>query len=154
MRGPRPSAAYASLEATAILEHLSAFDAILAGTIPIDIGVDGSDLDIICEVHETQAFIEAVRAIFPDASLQLEPHCCILRTHSHGWDYEIYGAPHPVWEQNAVRHMLIEDRLLQERGSEFREQVLELKRCGIKTEPAFAQLLGLSGNPYQALLDL
>jgi hypothetical protein len=32
--------------------------------------------------------------------------------------------------------------------------VRSLKATGIKTEPAFAQALGLSGDPYQTLLAM
>jgi hypothetical protein len=38
----------------------------------------------------------------------------------------------------------------------FREGIIELKRSGVKTEPAFVQLLGIGGddiNPYEALLE-
>ncbi|HRF37192.1 MAG TPA: DUF4269 domain-containing protein, partial [Saprospiraceae bacterium] len=56
--------------------------------------------------------------------------------------------------QNAYRHLLIEARLLEERGPEFRQQIIELKQQGVKTEPAFARLLGLEGDAYEALLRL
>lgn len=50
--------------------------------------------------------------------------------------------------------MLIEYNLLKTYGDPFRERIIQLKKQGIKTEPAFAQLLGLKGDPYLALLDL
>ena len=48
--------------------------------------------------------------------------------------------------------MLIEHRLLQERGEAFRRAIITLKQRGYKTEPAFAKALGLKGDPYLALL--
>jgi len=50
--------------------------------------------------------------------------------------------------------MIIEYRILLEKGEDFRKQLIELKRQGLKTEPAFALLLGLEGNPYTELLSL
>lgn len=50
--------------------------------------------------------------------------------------------------------MLIEYKILEQQGEEFRKEILELKERGYKTEPAFALLLGLQGNPYEALLQL
>jgi hypothetical protein len=50
--------------------------------------------------------------------------------------------------------MEAERRLLQLGGSAAREQVLALKQAGLKTEPAFAAWLRLSGDPYEALLAL
>ena len=49
--------------------------------------------------------------------------------------------------------MLIEYRLLRERGEMFRQEIIALKKQGHKTEPAFAIALGLKGDPYRELLN-
>lgn len=49
--------------------------------------------------------------------------------------------------------MIKEYTILLEKGEEFRKQIIALKLRGIKTEPAFADLLGLEGDPYKAILD-
>lgn len=48
--------------------------------------------------------------------------------------------------------MIIEHKILIEKGEDFRLQVIQLKEQGYKTEPAFAHLLDLSGDPYDELL--
>lgn len=68
------------------------------------------------------------------------------------FEIEIFGQNIPPKQQNAYRHMLIEHQILQEKGEGFRLKIIELKRTGYKTEPAFAELLNLKGNPYLALL--
>ncbi len=47
--------------------------------------------------------------------------------------------------------MMFEYRILQEKGEDFKNEIIALKRQGIKTEPAFGILLGLE-NPYEDLL--
>lgn len=49
--------------------------------------------------------------------------------------------------------MLIEATILNKYGEDFRRKIIELKESGVKTEPAFAQLLELKGNPYEGLLN-
>ena len=56
-------------------------------------------------------------------------------------------------EQWGVRHFRIEERLLAP-NADLRRKVLELKRQGMKTEPAFAKVFGLPGDPYEAILRL
>jgi hypothetical protein len=70
------------------------------------------------------------------------------------WPIEIFGQPVPTINQNGYRHMVIEARLLEIFGDSFRHQIIDLKSNGMKTEPAFAQLLKLEGNPYEAILRL
>jgi hypothetical protein len=66
--------------------------------------------------------------------------------------FEIIGQPVPVKQQVAFRHMIHEYRILQNRDENFKARIIELKRQGLKTEPAFAHLLELTGNPYNVLL--
>ncbi len=48
--------------------------------------------------------------------------------------------------------MIVESRLLTLYGNDFKNKVIKLKKEGMKTEPAFASLLNLKGNPYKELL--
>ena len=50
--------------------------------------------------------------------------------------------------------MMVEYQLLKEKGEGFKQQIIDLKKSGFKTEPAFAIALGLTGDPYEALLQL
>lgn len=70
------------------------------------------------------------------------------------FEFEIFGQNIPTELQNAYRHMLVEHKILQEAGGDFRTQIIELKRQGYKTEPAFAKLLALQGDAYEELLKL
>lgn len=70
------------------------------------------------------------------------------------FEIEIFGQNIPTKQQNAYLHMLIEHKILQEKGEDFRMQIIELKKQGHKTEPAFTRLLNLQGDPYEALLRM
>lgn len=50
--------------------------------------------------------------------------------------------------------MIIEAEILAQLDNDFRQQIITMKTNGWKTEPAFAQVLGLEGDPYEALLML
>jgi hypothetical protein len=50
--------------------------------------------------------------------------------------------------------MLAEAHLLAGAGPEAKEAVRALKRAGMKTEPAFAQVFGLTGGAYEALYKI
>ena len=49
--------------------------------------------------------------------------------------------------------MLVESRILRLAGQNFKEQIVNLKQSGYKTEPAFGYLLHLE-EPYVDLLTL
>lgn len=69
------------------------------------------------------------------------------------WEIEIFCQHVATEYQRGVRHFRIEKRLLALRP-QLRERIVDLKQGGRKTEPAFAQSLGLTGDPYEALLHL
>ncbi|WP_315817765.1 DUF4269 domain-containing protein [Paraflavitalea speifideaquila] len=56
----RQQAAYHTLTTHGVLTALAPYDPILVGTIPINIDIESSDLDIICYCQDKQAFRSAV----------------------------------------------------------------------------------------------
>ena len=52
-------AAYYALEALRVFALLGAFDPMLVGTIPLDIDIPGSALDIVCYAADVNAFAGA-----------------------------------------------------------------------------------------------
>jgi hypothetical protein len=147
-----------------ILEKLKEYSPILAGTIPIDIDIEGSDLDIICEVdlRFQEDFLDDLmfsKFIPHDVEVKVEypiingEKCIVLNFILEEFSIEIFGQNKPTIEQNAYRHMIAEYKILQEKGEKFKQKIIELKQKGIKTELAFGMLLGLN-NPYEDLLKM
>lgn len=157
----RQRQAHAVLEALDLFYFLRAYDPILAGTIPIGIYLPSSDLDIICHASQLQQFAQEVQGHFntylsfrlKEKLIRKEPSVIAYFEYG-GFGIELFAQAIPTEKQFAFRHMVVEERLLQQHGPAFRQQVIALKRQGYKTEPAFARLLGLTGDPYLQLLEL
>ena len=154
-------AAYQALEALRVFPLLRAFDPVLVGTIPLDIDIPGSDLDIVCYAEEGDAFAQCLHDAFGHCvgfTLQRDLlnglPTVIAQFTSHGFPVEIFGQPLPVTAQAAFRHLLVEERLLRHGGEEVRRKIRHLKGQGLKTEPAFAAVFALAGDPYDTLLGL
>lgn len=150
---------YAALKKLKIFEIFETFSPLLVGTIPIDIDLPESDLDIICTCKNHEKFSSLLQKHFShrtDFELYTYDRNGIKTTvskfKSQNFIFEFFGQNIPTDEQNAYRHMIIEHKILLQKGSEFRAKIRQLKSEGLKTEPAFAQLLELHGNPYEALL--
>lgn len=150
--------AYKVLVDSNVMGLLTGFDPILTGTIPIAIDIDSSDLDIICCFAEPESFIECVKENFGTATgFRLrydgdESNVVVANFFIGSFEIELFGQPIPTAQQNAYLHMLTEWRVLEARGAEFQNEIIALKKSGLKTELAFAKLLGLAGNPYESLL--
>ncbi|WP_347217938.1 DUF4269 domain-containing protein [Chryseobacterium sp.] len=158
----RQRRAYELLVKHRVFEKLKDYSPILAGTIPIEIDIEGSDLDLIFEVDLKfeKDFLDDLmvsRCIPHDVKVEYPivngEKCITLNFMLEGFPIEIFGQNKPTTLQNAYLHMIAEHKILQERGEGFKHKIIELKKQGIKTEPAFGILLSLE-NPYEDLLKL
>ncbi|MEF3302979.1 DUF4269 domain-containing protein [Paenibacillus sp. GYB003] len=155
--------AYDVLTRYGLLAGLKRYDPAVVGTIPIGIDIEGSDLDIVCEAADLDAFERSVRDAFGGfdrfsftrkPAAQGRKERAVARFACDGLPVELYAESTPVASQNGFVHMVVEARLLELFGDRAKEAVLSLKRGGMKTEPAFAAYFGLAGDPYEALLKL
>ncbi|MGI9199459.1 MAG: DUF4269 domain-containing protein [Woeseiaceae bacterium] len=143
-----------------ILRALAEFEPTVIGTPPLGIDIESSDIDIACTAKDLNRFKSDVtkrfghESVFCTEDLQrfTDPAVRIAFWTSN-WEIELFCQAIPIREQWGVRHFLIEKRLLELRPS-LRDKVIDLKRSGLKTEPAFAALLKLEGDPYEAMLKL
>jgi hypothetical protein len=144
-----------------ILYHLKAAQPVLVGTLPLNIFITGkSDLDILGRATDFKTvekilltnFSGFERFILEEKLVRQQP-TLICRFQINTVPAELFIQNTPVKEQYGYRHMVIEHWLLTKYGEGFRKKIIELKRKGMKTEPAFAELLGLKGDPYESLLD-
>lgn len=160
---PRQRQAHAVLRALGLWQVLAEFGPVLAGTVPLGIDIPGSDLDVLCEVPpgmEAQ-FSEVLRAQYEHMAgfrlrqLSIGGRSCVISNFFYqGTEIEVFGQAVPAVQQRAFRHMVVEHAILQAGGEAWRRAVQHLKTEGLKTEPAFAALLNLPGDPYEALLTL
>ncbi|MGD8192507.1 DUF4269 domain-containing protein [Brevibacillus ginsengisoli] len=160
--------AYHVLQELRILEVLKEFTPVLTGTFPLQLQVENSDLDIICEMHDVEQFTKTLETEFgqmPDIILrevEVSGQPTVIANFTYqNMPIEIFGQAVPVTKQNAYRHMVIEARLLElakntlELGNQAWSAIRQLKQDGLKTEPAFAHYFGLPCiNPYEELLLL
>ncbi|MGM2816217.1 DUF4269 domain-containing protein [Bacillus cereus group sp. Bce001] len=143
-----------------IMEDLALYSPILCGTIPIRIDTLQSDLDIVMEVHNFDVFEQEMRFLYGSYEGFKIKKKKIKNTESiqvnfvfEGFEFELFAQPKPVRNQNAYRHMIVEHMLLMQHPH-IREEIIRLKENGLKTEPAFAQVLNIDGDPYEVLIVL
>lgn len=143
-----------------VLAALAQFDPHIAGTPPLGLDLPDSDIDVLCFAPDAHAFTAAVWHRFAGASaftakqLMRRPRPVVASFEVAGWRIELYGEAVPVEQQRGWRHFAVEQRLLAFGGQGLQAAVLALRGQGMKTEPAFAAALRVSGDPYLALLDL
>lgn len=163
----------AILHSVGIFDILAPYTPVFAGTIPLGIDIPSSDADIICNTRNDAAFVDTLYRYFSqyntftlrhtekydipsivasfEIQLEVQPR---VQQEQTVVQVEIFGQNVDVWEQNAVRHLLVEYRLLELGSPHARVAIRALKQQGIKTEPAFAQYYNLAGDPYLTLLQL
>jgi len=152
--------AFEILSKNKTLELLAEFDPILVGTIPIHINIENSDLDIICYWQNKTSFILKLNLAFGNQNefvireTIIDNHESVIAGFKiEDFEIEIFGQNIPTKNQNGYKHMIIEHGILQSKDENFRLEIINLKQKGYKTEPAFAYLLNLKGDPYKELLN-
>lgn len=143
-----------------LLGILSEYNPIVIGTPPLGIDIDGSDIDVACCANDLEAFGKFTESMFGNLEgflvsyidLRYSPVALISFKFSD-WEIELFCQEVKTGDQWGVRHFRVEQRLL-DLDPNIRHQIRRLKQLGNKTEPAFAMLLGLKGDPYQSVLDL
>lgn len=124
---------WSALEESQLLEKYRIMQPLVAGTFPLGLTVSDSDVDILVESSQT-GVLETVSV--------------------NDVVFEVYSAPTPTVQQPGYQHFLAEEKLLKYGGDEFRKRVIGARAQGLKTEPAFAKALGLSGDPYEEILKI
>lgn len=149
---------YEILIKTKIFQILEKYSPILVGTIPIGINIENSDLDIVCKVENQEEFksilVENFKQYY-DFKINIKSSEVIVCNFLiDDIEIEVYGSCLESKKTNGYRHMIIEYKLLNLYGQKFKDEIISLKNKGLKTEPAFAKLLELKGDPYDNLLLL
>ncbi|MBI9012141.1 MAG: DUF4269 domain-containing protein [Clostridiales bacterium] len=138
-----------------IMKPFDKYQPTIVGTYPIDIQVQGSDIDIILMVKNYEDYIKELSLFSHETNFTVElQDVVICRFEKNGYKIELYASHEPINTLNSYRHLEVEKRVLDLFGKSFKEEVLTLKRKGLKTEPAFCVLLGLYGNAYKALFEI
>jgi hypothetical protein len=149
--------ATAAIDASGVLIILANYSPTVVSTIFIDLDTPDSDIDVVCRYADKNEFAAVFLQAFSakkDFELNVRDDHVLGRFAQHGFLIEIYASAIAVTEQPAYRHFMIMKRLVSIGGNKFQEKIKSLKNTGIKTEPAIATLLNLSGDPYGAVLDL
>jgi predicted metalloenzyme YecM len=141
-----------------ILETLAPFRPQVAGTFPLGIETEGSDVDIVMGSPDFDEMEKALRQNFSTcekfqfhkAELSGEPGL-VCSFEFHGIPFEVVGQNKESVRQPAYQHFQVEERLLKVGGPSLREKILVLRKRGVKTEPAFGEVLKIVGDPYETL---
>jgi hypothetical protein len=149
-----------ALRASRIPEVLKQFGPTIVGTLPLNLAVATSDVDLVCEARDPNAFADVVWDAYRQfEGFQLhrwrdEGRPVVARFVLGNWPFEIFADARPIDQQRAWRHFDVERRLLELDDGRLYATVRRLRAAGCKTEPAFAVALNLVGDPYLAMLEL
>jgi hypothetical protein len=157
----RQQAAHAAIHSLDVMKILADFDPLLVSTICTGVDIESSDLDIICHAPDLLYFSEYLRQHFGAKegyrghyALDGKGERVVAQFLHDGFEFEIFGTPLPISEQRAWKHFEQTIRVIEIGGDGIRHAIRKLKEGGMKTEPAIAKLLGLIGDPFEAVEQL
>lgn len=146
-----------AIEESRVLDELSAYSPEVVSTILVGLDTAASDVDILCAYGEQEAFAGDFDGAFSarcSFDLSLRRDHVVGRFRCGEFIFEVHASPIPVRSRAAYRHFRMMQRLVAVCGPRLGTRVRHLKERGLKTEPAICRVLGLSGEPYTAVLDL
>lgn len=154
-------AAARAVSELAVFQTLAAHAPVIAGSFPLDLQTETSDIDVLATAADLAGFLElAGRAFgaqtgFRSRLAQINSiESVVVNFNYDSFPFEIFAQARPTLEQDGFLHLVAEYRLLALADARFFETVRALKQAGAKTEPAFCTALGVSQDPYHYLRDL
>lgn len=152
-------AEFSSLQNSRILEKLKSFNPLVVGTFPLGLNTANSDIDICIEFQNENDFVDSSNKFFSDfknyqlSSVQINSGSAILVKFTfENINYEIIGQHISSNKQIAFQHFQVEEKIL--KYAQCQSEILKLRSKGLKTEPAFAKYLCLTGEGFKELLEL
>lgn len=149
-----------AIKVLGILRSLADFQPHVAGTPPLGLETETSDIDILCQAVDLSNFSRKIWSLYADKpefrmrQWASDGRPLIASFTAHGWVFEIFASNDPVEVQPGWRHFEVERRLLLLGGAPLKTRVMDVRKSGLKTEPAFWSALNGSGNPYSGMLSL
>lgn len=139
-----------------ILENLSKNDPRWVGTIPLGIDTSDSDVDIIfCKPESDQFITQQVLQTALSSNWTLDKQSLNhLKFLTSSGLIEFYFENTPTSEQNGFVHFQIEEKILKYSNPQFKSKIQILKNQKVATEPAFANVLKIAGDPYIELYKM
>ncbi len=152
---------WTAIEKSEVLQTLAPFFPLIAGTLPLGLAVEESDVDVLVTVADPLDFEKICRSRFSQwpgfeirAALVRGEASTIVKFVCENIPFEIFGQRTPSVRQWGWKHFQIEERLLKLGGLSFMSRIQDLRKQGLETEPAFAKCLELVGDPYEELARL
>ncbi|MGB2580063.1 hypothetical protein AAIR98_001982 [Elusimicrobium simillimum] len=106
------------------MQDLAVHEPLVAGTIPIDINIPGSDIDIICRAADYAKFSKLINKLYGGKKKFKEN---IFENHYvcgfefENFIFEIYAQNIPP-QNKTLLHMLIEGRILNLKGQDLKKK--------------------------------
>jgi predicted metalloenzyme YecM len=147
--------------ASKVLKNFSEHNPLIAGTFPLEIDVENSDVDVLLFANNLEEVEAKLKKVYGEClnftySISMVDGLDTLICNFTFQDvpFEIFAQARQPVRQNAYLHFLIEERLLNLGGAAFKKEIKRARLTGIKTEPAFAKILNIQDDPYKGLLEL
>lgn len=150
-----------ALQRSEILRLLRSYRPLIAGSFPLGLQTSTADCDILIDFDDIDKTEHHLRNLFSkNVGFEISRQSAasggalVVSFEVERIRFEIFCQKIPSVHQPAYKYFLIEERILKYGGQKFFDLVLKERENGKKTEAAFACVLNLTGNPYEAMSQL